>query len=659
MNPSCQVLSKSNARIYLIQTQSFINVRSSFQPYQYSICPRRQFYNAALRAKPMHIRRISAVILFGAVGYRAWHSYQGQSGYPGSGPVAVDTAEPQPGVARNAVAVDPNPLHTSVIPENVPLYKETDESGTKFLGMMTPEQATNKLRRNEESYLVGRGKGVKRYDIVQIPSNDPIEDDHAEKIVEIPLLKSNTSTAKNPTSDWMFWGVFDGHSGWTTSAKLRQVLINFVARELNTTFQEATSQNSTDSPSNEAIHSAIKTGFTRLDDEIVINNVQKTFKANSKVAAAELLAPALSGSCALLSFYDSNSKLLHVACTGDSRAVLGRKGDNGKWVALPLSEDQTGSNPNEQARVQKEHPEEEHVIRNGRVLGGLEPTRAFGDASYKWSREISERLKASFFGRTPSKLLQTPPYVTAEPVVTTTQIHPERGDFLVMATDGLWEMLSNEEVVGLVGKWIEKQESKENSNLWTSKFLGGPKNGLPIDNNAQKTFNQEQNGQKVPIRQLQWGLKEEEQRFTVQDKNVATHLVRNALGGKNTEMVCALLSLPAPYSRRYRDDLTVQVIFFGASSNNDGKVIVNKEATAEYACRAHLCIYRKHAAGGKETLPTADSLPQDVDILTEKIIQSIQVKMDRFLLMKIQPGLGTKWGNGECAEKAVDYRKAR
>jgi pyruvate dehydrogenase phosphatase len=77
--------------------------------------------------------------------------------------------------------------------------------------MLTPEQATEKLRKNEESYLVNRGKGVVRYDIVQVPSNSPIEDDHAEKIVEV-----SSSTAANPNgeanSDWMFWAVFDGHS---------------------------------------------------------------------------------------------------------------------------------------------------------------------------------------------------------------------------------------------------------------------------------------------------------------------------------------------------------------------------------------------------------------------------------------------------------------
>lgn len=42
--------------------------------------------------------------------------------------------------------------------------------------------------------------------------------------------------------------------------------------------------------------------------------------------------------------------------------------------------------------MQSEHPPDEAntVIMRGRVLGGLEPTRAFGDARYKWSREIQE-----------------------------------------------------------------------------------------------------------------------------------------------------------------------------------------------------------------------------------------------------------------------------
>lgn len=46
------------------------------------------------------------------------------------------------------------------------------------------------------------------------------------------------------------------------------------------------------------------------------------------------LAPAYAGSCALLSLYDSVTSTLHVACTGDSRVVLGQKQPDGEWEAI-------------------------------------------------------------------------------------------------------------------------------------------------------------------------------------------------------------------------------------------------------------------------------------------------------------------------------------
>ncbi|KAI9778808.1 MAG: hypothetical protein M1839_007898 [Geoglossum umbratile] len=486
--------------------------------------------------------------------------------------------------ARRAVVVDNDQVYTGSIAGDGPLQKDTDDSGRKVLEMLTPEQATQKLRRNEESYLVGRGKGVVRYDVVQIPSNDPIEDDHAEKIVEVPQNMTAAGDGASST-DWMFWGVFDGHSGWTTSAKLRQVLIGFVARELNATYKNALADPSLPFPSPESIDAAIKKGFVRLDNEIVHESVEKVVKANSKRVAAELLAPALSGSCALLSFYDSKSKLLRVACTGDSRAVLGRRGASGKWVATPLSVDQTGLNQDEAGRLRDEHPGEENVVRNGRVLGGLEPTRAFGDAFYKWTRETQDRIKKSFFGRTPSQLLRTPPYVTAEPVITTTRVEPEKGDFVVMATDGLWEMLTNEEVVGLVGQWLEAQAESQGSgskgSSWLKSWFNAQK-GLPVERAPGGQRAVDGNGQRTPLRQLQWGVNSREnERFVTEDKNAATHLVRNALGGRDRDMLCALLTLPSPYSRRYRDDLTVEVIFFG-EGDKSGNVVLNEEASAPY-----------------------------------------------------------------------------
>lgn len=458
---------------------------------------------------------------------------------------------------RRALVVDNDQFYTGSIVGDEPLSKDTDDLGRKVLEMMTPTQATERLRKNEESYLVGRGKGVVRYDIVQLPSNDPIEDDHAEKIVEVPSTVAATENGA-PNSDWMFWGVFDGHSGWTTSAKLRQVLISFAARELNSTYKAALRNAVSPFPSASAIDAALKTAFVKLDDEICMESVNKLTKNPSKRLGAELLAPALSGSCALLSFYDSQSRTFRVACTGDSRAVLGRQNpQSGKWFATPLSEDQTGSNPNEAARMRAEHPGEPHVVRNGRVLGQLEPSRAFGDAFYKWSRETQDKIKRHFFGKTPHQLLQTPPYVTAEPVVTSTRIEPEKGDFVVLATDGLWEMLTNEEVIGLVGQWIEKQNSAHSnlsSTAWLTSWFKPSSTHLPVEKGGNSGKSGLVGGESTaPIRQQQWDIdSQNEARFVVEDRNAATHLIRNALGGKDRDMVCALLTLPSPYSRRYR-----------------------------------------------------------------------------------------------------------
>lgn len=339
-------------------------------------------------------------------------------------------------------------------------------------------------------------------------------------------------------------------SGWTTSAKLRNVLISYVARELNTTYKAAATDPSMKTPSPEAIDNAIKQGFVRLDNDIVYESVDKVMKSNSRRVAAEILAPALSGSCALLAFYDSQSQDLRIAVAGDSRAVLGRRGPSGKWVATALSEDQTGGTPSEIERLQKEHPGEQYVVRNGRILGQLEPSRSFGDAFYKWTRETQDKIKSRFFGRTPHPMLKTPPYVTAEPIITRTKIDPKQGDFVVLATDGLWEMLTNEEVVGLVGQWLETQRLGDGAKgSWLQGLFGSSETKqLPVE----KATETKTAGQRPPIRQQQYDISGAAQRFVVEDKNAATHLVRNAMGGKDRDMVSALLTLPSPYSRRYR-----------------------------------------------------------------------------------------------------------
>jgi pyruvate dehydrogenase phosphatase len=162
----------------------------------------------------MQLRAITGALVAAAVASGAYYAYNGnQSRSHSTSPAdqarnltTVTNTEP----TRKALVVGPSELYTGTITGSEPLAKETDDFGRKVLEMLDPDQATAKLRKNEESWLVGRGQGVVRYDVVQIPSNDPIEDDHAEKIIEVP---SNLAATDNgaAASDWMFWGVFDGH----------------------------------------------------------------------------------------------------------------------------------------------------------------------------------------------------------------------------------------------------------------------------------------------------------------------------------------------------------------------------------------------------------------------------------------------------------------
>lgn len=286
-------------------------------------------------------------------------------------------------------------------------------------------------------------------------------------------------TAKHSTIMLMRrWRATDGHSGWQTSRLLSSSLVSYVARELDAVFRstsaysdllpDAQPSTSSSKPSiwslfgggggsgaskgpqleldthDPILHAAIKNAFEKMDHEIIsapvrlLEKAQKEGKlqqlSSSKQAggfgiehseALNTLLPALSGSCALLAFLDAGRNKLHVACTGDSRAVMGvwvpdNDGKGGRWKVEALSEDQTGKNPKEVARIQAEHPDDEKntVIARGRVLGGLEPTRAFGDARYKWPPGQQQALANAFHPgsvRGPPRNYKTPPYVRFDP----------------------------------------------------------------------------------------------------------------------------------------------------------------------------------------------------------------------------------------------------
>ncbi|KAK3377241.1 phosphatase 2C-like domain-containing protein [Lasiosphaeria ovina] len=447
------------------------------------------------------------------------------------------------------------------------------ESNHKTLAFPNPERLAAILREHEETVAADRENGVVRYDVVQVPCNDPIEDDHSEAIVQAPPIERlRPGREEVARGEWMFWGIYDGHGGWPTAAKLRQSLISYVCSSLEDEY--TAHSRSSEIPSDENIVGAIKKAFLALDHDIVWSSLDRFGKtAASKQLAAQALAPAISGSCALLSLYDTDTQLLRVAYTGDSRAVLGRRADDGTWSTAVLSVDQTCGNPDEADRIRAAHPgEEAGVIKGGRIYGGLEPARAFGDASYKWGRDTSLALRKSSFARKPLDSITSPPYVTAEPVVTTTKVHPDKGDFVVMACDGLWETLSNEEVVGLVGRWIDNGglgsgDTKNGRHQpswgqWWPSYLSWPPSPSgsetqPPSVTADSTFG------KPPHRPGQWEMDLKQRTFVYEDSNAATHLARNALGANNHDLMGSLFMLQGSNARRFRDDLTITVIFFG------------------------------------------------------------------------------------------------
>ena len=114
--------------------------------------------------------------------------------------------------------------------------------------------------------------------------------------------------------------------------------------------------------------------------------------------------------------------------------------------------------------------------------------------------------------------------MTAEPVITTTTISPAdmSNAFIVMGTDGLWEKLTNEEVVGLVGRFLDRKTEKPG---WFSKSESFNVAEPPQIDGAKRP-----NGSSKRSRQWVW-----------QDGNAATHLIRNALGGGNEDEVVSFL----------------------------------------------------------------------------------------------------------------------
>lgn len=323
-------------------------------------------------------------------------------------------------------------------------------------------------------------------------------------------------------------------SGWATAKVLSSILARRVARHLGTLTDEGIRDV-------ESVISAFESSFLELDDEIMSDGIDALSDDIPHAEAMCRIAPTSSGSCASLLFLDPVSSMLYAACSGDSRVVMGQSDKPGAgWTAVALSKDQTGSNPDEVSRINAEHPGET-PIKEGRVLG-CEVTRSFGDSRWKWPRDSISLWQNKFFGLDFKDDYLTPPYITAKPAMQSLKLVP--GSFLIIASDGFWNhMASDDDAVYCMEMWLEDQKKEE---------MGGS-DCIATDGEIPKSSGPTGYA-------YNWNVPREE--FVVENENAATHLVRNAFGGRNTDLFCGMMSLKSPDSKQARDDTTAIVVFF-------------------------------------------------------------------------------------------------
>ncbi|CAL8296530.1 unnamed protein product [Boreogadus saida] len=443
-------------------------------------------------------------------------------------------------------------------------------------------QVNSILQANEQAVSIpgfdGRSlSAVRKFESNHLAANTPNEDRH-----------SAATCLQTPGT---LFGVFDGHGGWACAQAVSERLLSYVAiammsqrrleelewlteqgRPVPAVLQWYKHRGDTVSYQKSASFyrdqlrvfwqelldhgehgdgmspaEAMDYAFKRLDTDL---SLEAQGPLPSDLLKSTAIQVAFTGCTACVAHLDLEG--IHVANAGDCRAVLGVQEDDGSWTALPLSRDHNAQNPAELQRVRAGHPPSETatVVSEDRLLGVLMPLRAFGDVSFKWSRELQSGVLQSLesgvdldslnmYHHTPPHYL-TPPYLDAAPEVLYHKLRPQ-DRFLILGSDGLWDEMGSQRAVQLVGE-----------------HLSGVHLQAPVSD------------QRLKLGQMQELLQSRSARATrPSDLNAATHLLRHALGTGDRGQLCpgrlaAMLALPEELARMYRDDVTATVVYLNS-----------------------------------------------------------------------------------------------
>jgi len=247
---------------------------------------------------------------------------------------------------------------------------------------------------------------------------------------------------------FLFAALFDGHEGAAASTWLRDNLYKYFSAGVDAAGCDISPPPAADSKGVAKPQSA-----SPLLEQTMAEAFNEADKRLLKELAKRPPPDCFSGSCATAVLVRQDRIL--AAAVGDSRAVLARGGK-----AIDLTPEHRVYGPSQVARREVQRIKDAGGwVQQGRVCGILAVSRAFGDWEFKGGRQqLREELLEDY--PQARKATMENELVIPTPDVSEVARDP-RDEFVVVASDGLWDVCSSRNAAVLVAKELKAHGDAE------------------------------------------------------------------------------------------------------------------------------------------------------------------------------------------------------